>query len=111
MPAPLMAQSTVAPPGGALPATVRVMVNTAVWPSLRAASSTAMEKDAVRASMVTEAVAVAAGMAAPLLGLLRVTVSVSRPSSTASSVMAKVRVWSPRAVKRNLPSVSAPLSV
>ena len=105
MPAPLTAQSTVTLPPGAPPA--RVMVNTAVWPSLRAASSTAMEK-AVRVSMVTEAAAVV--MAAPE-GLLKVTVRVSALSSTESSVMAKVRVWSPAAVKDSVPSVSSPLSV
>ena len=108
MPAPLMAQSTVAPPGGASPA--RVMVNTAVWPSARVAWSTAMENSALSlAAMVVLAVAVP--MATPPEGLLKVTVRVSALSAAESSVMAKVRVWPPAAVKDRVPSVSAPLSV
>ena len=107
MPAPLTAQSTVAPPGGALPR--KVTVNTAVWPSARAAWSTAMEKAASLAAMVVEAAAVA--MVAPPVGLLKVTVRVSSLSPMESSVMAKVRAWLPAAVKRRVPSVSAPMRV
>ena len=107
MPAPLIAQSTVTLPPGALPA--RVMVNTAVWPSARAAWSTAMEKrgaPAPLAAMVVAALAVA--MAAPPVGLLKVTVRVSALSTAESSVMAKMRVCSPRAAKDKVPPLPEP---